>query len=61
MTDVVRTWAEFEASPSGISVSLYESYENGEVGLVDELWLTHAEAMTALDMDDTRIEEHTLG
>lgn len=47
--DVERTWVEYEVKQTGISVSFYEEYPNGEVGLRDELWLTSGETQIALN------------
>ena len=47
--DVERTWVEYEVKPTGISISFYEEYPNGEVGLRDELWLTSGEAQIAFN------------
>lgn len=58
--DIERTWVEYEVSQNGTSISFYEEYPNGEVGLRDEAWLTHAETSNALNMDRDTFESGTL-
>jgi hypothetical protein len=58
--DIERTWVEYEVKPTGISISFYEEYPNGETGLRDERWLTSAEARLAFNKTTGTVHSGTL-